>query len=399
MLINKLHVLTFLAVLVLAALAQAQTFTALYYFTGGSDGASPLAALTPDKARNLYGTTNLGGDLENCAPSGCGVVFKLDEAGHETVLWTFTGGNDGGNPGSGLVLDSAGNLYGTTFYGGAEQCGVVFKIDAAGKESVLHAFTGADGCNPAQGLVMDKARNLYGTTAFSAFSYGTVFKLDSAGNETILHKFGGGSSDGASPYMGHLLMDEAGNLYGVTYYGGSTGCTYGSSCGVLYKLSKKGTFTLLHRFAGGTSDGCNPFGTVAIDKKGNLYGTTSYCGSSGGDGFGTVWKVNKTGTETILHNFAGGTSDGCNPYAGVVRDSEGNSYGTTMSCGTSIDGGTVWKLSAEGTLTLLHSFDWSDGARPDGEVLRTANGELFGTTSDGGSGNGYYLGTVWSYKP
>jgi uncharacterized repeat protein (TIGR03803 family) len=194
--------------------------------------------------------------------------------------------------------------------------------------------------------------------------------------------------------LGRLLIGEAGDLYGVTYAGGAYGY------GVLYELSRRGKFTVLHSFNNSTSDGCYPNGSVNMDKAGNLYGTTSACGSS--YLFGTVWKVSRKGKETILHSFAGGLSDGCNPSAGVVLDSEGNMYGNTNRCGA-YRYGTVWELSKDGRLTLLHSFDLSDGADPVGELLRTAKGELFGTTWEGGSSGsgcyGYGCGTVWSYVP
>jgi uncharacterized repeat protein (TIGR03803 family) len=179
-------------------------------------------------------------------------------------------------------------------------------------------------------------------------------------------------------------MDSSGNLYGVTSAGGA------SNNGVLYKLGKNGTFTVLHSFAGGTTDGCGPGGTVVRDTAGNLYGTSG----CGGNNYGTIWKVNKKGKETILHNFAGGTLDGCGPPAGVTRDAKGNLYGVTYGCGAH-GFGALYELSASGKLTLLHSFDGSDGDGPVGEVLRTTQGTLFGTTQ--GGGNGY--GTVWSFVP
>lgn len=382
--INRLHAITFMVVLALAALAQAQTFTVLYNFTGSSDGAYPSASLITAKAGNLYGTAYLGGAYGN------GLVFELNSAGAETVLYNFKGGpSDGGSPFAPVIRDSKGNIYGTTYYGGSSYCGVVFKIDAEGNESVLYSFAGgtSDGCYPYQGLVRDKAGNLYGTTHDGGFSgYGTVFKIDTAGNETILHNFAGGSSDGQSPLYGHLFRDKEGNLYGLTTYGGS------SSGGVLYKLTQKGKLTLLYSFAGGTSDGCVPYGTVAMDKTGNFYGTTGYCGASGN---GIVWKVSKKGKETILHSFAGTPSDGGTPLAGVVLDTKGNMYGDTNSGGAN-GYGTVYKLRKSGTLTLLHSFADTDGANPYGEVLRTTNGELFGTAVYGGT---YNAGTVWKYVP
>jgi len=156
---------------------------------------------------------------------------------------------------------------------------------------------------------------------------------------------------------------------------------------------------VLHSFPGhGTSDGCEPYGSVVQDTAGNHYGTTLYCGLYGG---GTIWKVSVKGKETILHNFAGGKSDGCRPYAGVTRDSKGNLYGVANACDAN-NYGALYKLSASGKLTLLHSFDNTDGAGPVGEVRRTAKGTLFGTTSYGAGGGNYCqdgCGTVWSYVP
>jgi uncharacterized repeat protein (TIGR03803 family) len=271
----------------------------------------------------------------------------------------------------------------------------VFKIDTAGNETVLYNFTGnSDGCSPMQGLTMDKSGNLYGTaSACSDFSRGTIFKIDSAGNFKVLHIFAGAPSDGATPVLGRLLMDQSGSLYGLATQGGLTTPCPDLGCGVLYRLSRNGTFTVLHKFAGGAQDGCIPFGHVVQDASGNLYGTTSGCGSNNA---GIIWKIDQTGKETVLHHFAGGVSDGCTPSAGLTLDSKtGNLYGTTNYCGTQNDG-ALYELSAQGKLTLLHSFNGSDGAYPEGEVLRTSNGTLFSTTNYFGSG-GY--GTVWSYVP
>jgi uncharacterized repeat protein (TIGR03803 family) len=264
----------------------------------------------------------------------------------------------------------------------------VFKIDTAGNETVLYNFTaGSDGCLPYQGLVRDEAGNLYGTAYGCGYSDGgTIFKVDSAGNFTVLHSFTGTSSDGQWPRLGHLTMDKSGNLYGVTTEGGAY-----SYYGVLYELSRSGTLTVLHSFGGG-SDGCLPYGSVVQDKAGNFYGTTGSCGSNY---YGIVWKVSKNGQETILHNFTGGSSDGCNPIAGVARDSKGNLYGLTYQCGAH-DYGALYELSAKGRFTLLHSFDYTNGGFPYGEVLRTSTGSLFSTAVFGGT---YNYGTVWKYAP
>lgn len=373
--------LTFLA---FGTWSRAQTFTTLYSFTGSSGGIGPFAGVVLDPAGNVYGTTVEGGEPNCGAPGGCGVVYKINHDRSETV-YSFSG-PDGQWPYTPVIRDSQGNIYGTTYTGGSGNWGAVFKIDPAGKETVLYSFGGgADGCFPFQGLVVDETGNLYGTTAgcgLGELGYGTIFKVDKAGNFINLHIFTRESSDGGNPHYGHLLLDKGGNLYGVTLWGGA----YGE--GVVYKLSTNGTFTVLHSFAGGASDGCNPYGSVAQDEGGNLYGTTSGCASHN---YGNIWRVSQNGEETILHNFAGGKSDGCGLQTGVTLDSKGNLYGDTAWCGANNEG-TLYELGAQGKLTLLHSFgNGSDGRNPWGEVLRAPNGTLLGVTYDGG--------TVWSYAP
>jgi uncharacterized repeat protein (TIGR03803 family) len=378
--------------LVFGAMAQAQTFGTLD--NNFSANPFPESGVIRDSAGNLYGTTYAGGD-QSCA-DGCGVVYKLDTAGRESVLHAFSGSpSDGALPVAPVVRDKAGNIYGTTPNGGSGSvcqygCGTVFKIDTAGDETVLYSFTGgSDGCLPAQGLGIGKSGALFGTTLQCGFSnYGTIFKLDSAGSFSVLHHFAGFPSDGGGPLYGHLTMDKSGNLYGVTTYGGSGRCKYG--CGVLYKLSPSGTLALLYSFKG-APDGCQPEGSVLPDDAGNFYGTTSYCGA---DFSGTVWKVSKKGNETILHQFLGGYSgDGCNPTAGVSRDTRGNLYGVAVACGSNMFG-TVYELSAKGKYT---SYSLGNGnSNPYGEVLVTPKGKILGTSAGGGD---YDDGTVWYYIP
>jgi len=268
------------------------TETVLHSFTGGADGSLPLAGLIRDSAGNLYGTTEYGGIITGNCPGGCGVVFKLDITGTYTVLYSFTGGADGADPVAGVIRDSAGNLYGTTPFGGGScvvSCGVVFKLDTTGTETVLYSFKGypTDGIEPSAGVVRDSAGNLYGTTynggsglGGSCFSgCGVVYKLDTTGMETVLYNFTGGA-DGANPYGG-LIRDPAGNLYGITFRGGNT-----LSQGVLFKLDSTGTETVLHTFTGGS--GTYPVGVLIRDAAGNLFGTTSVLGASG---YGVVFKL------------------------------------------------------------------------------------------------------------
>jgi uncharacterized repeat protein (TIGR03803 family) len=322
------------AAIIAIPLVQAQTYTVLYNFTGGSDGANPSAGVIQDSAGNLYGTTYNGGT------SNAGVVFKLDTTGKETVLYNFTGGSDGANPSASVIRDSAGNLYGTTYDGGTSGFGVVFKLDTTGKERVLYSFTGgSDGANPTAGVIRDSTGNFYGTTIyggsrvncffFQPFGCGVVFKLDTTRKETVLYSFTGGSDD-RYPYAG-VIRDSAGNLYGTT-----------SSYGTLFKLDTTGKETVLFSFTGGT-DGGAPSAGVIRDSAGNLYGTT-YNGGTSNAGV-VLFKLGTTGKETVLHNFAYfPTLDGTHPSASVIRDSAGNFYGTTYDGGTS-GFGVVFKIA------------------------------------------------------
>jgi uncharacterized repeat protein (TIGR03803 family) len=359
--------------------AQSQTLHVLYNFGGSSDGGDPYASLIRDGAGNLYSTFGYGG-----GPSFSGGVFKVAPNGTETVLYSFTNGPDGAFPLSAVVRDNAGNLYGTTTQGGSSGAGVVFKVDPNGTETVLHNFTGGtDGADPTGGLLLDKAGNLYGATSQGGTANeGVLFKVSPGGKETILHTFTGGTKDGKYPSYTSLLADAVGNLYGVTEEGGT------ADGGILYKLGKSGKSTILHSFAGGTSDGCNVLGTPFMDSTGNFYGTTSSCGTNM---LGTVWKVNKYGKERVLHSFAGGTSDGEYPLAGVIVDASGNLYGNTETGGKS-NLGTVYEITSAGKFILLHSFNGTDGKYPYGSLVQNSKGALFGTTLNGGT-IGY--GTVW----
>jgi uncharacterized repeat protein (TIGR03803 family) len=295
------------------SVAQTYTYKVLRTFKT-THGENPVGGFVRDSASNLYATTQNGG------ASGYGTVFKLTGTA-ETVLYNFTGGADGGGPDSGvicspsnLVRDSAGNLYGTAYQGGAANGGVVFKLDTAGNYTVLHSFCTlggcADGYHPlTSGLILDSAGNLYGTAGGGGtFEQGVVFRLDSAGNETVLYNFTGGT-DGSTPFAG-VVRDSEGNLYATTDYGGAYGV------GVAYKLNSVGALTVLHAFTGGT-DGSIPTASLVFDAKGNLYGTAE----GGGDfGNGVVFKLTKAGQQTFLYSFTGG-SDGAVPsYGALILD-------------------------------------------------------------------------------
>ena len=257
-----------------SAQAQTYTFSVLHTFTGSPDGAVPDGGLVRDAQGNLYGTTVLGGAYNY------GTVFKLDTTGKETVLYSFTGtGGDGANPYAGLVRDAQGNLYGTTNDGGASGgapfgWGTVFKVDTAGTETVLYSFTGPpDGAVTYAGLVRDAQGNLYGTTwSGGAYDAGTAFKVDTAGTETVLHSFSGTGGDGSEPFAG-LVRDAQGNLYGTTVLGGDTACNPPNGCGTVFKVDTSGSETVLYAFTG--ADGAGPEAGLVRDAQGNLYGATS----------------------------------------------------------------------------------------------------------------------------
>jgi uncharacterized repeat protein (TIGR03803 family) len=234
-------------------------------------------------------------------------------------------------------MDAKGNLYGTTFAGGTSAAGTVFKVNSHGKEAVLYTFTGGtDGSIPFAGLVLDTAGNLYGTTyEGGTVGMGTVFKVTKAGKETVLHSFAG--PEGALPQAG-LIRDANGNLYGVASAAGGTGCG-GGGCGTVFKVNSKGKETTLYHFLGG-ADGAGPVASLFMDAKGNLYGTTTAGG--GATNAGTVFKVNRNGKETVLYSFTGGT-DGASPQSGLVMDAKGNLFGTASSGGASKNG-TLFKV-------------------------------------------------------
>ncbi len=309
----------------------AATYDVLHFFVSSPDGVHPYAGLVLDASGNLYGTTYDGGT------NNAGTVFKITPAGVESVLHFFTNTPDGSKPQAGLVLDASGNIYGTTSYGGASHNGAVFEITSGGAESVLYSFAGgiADGANPMGSLVMDSSGNLYGTTEHGGASgHGTVFEITSGGAESLLYSFAGGPADGALPLAG-LVLDASGNLYGTTETGGTSGY------GTVFKITPGGAESVLHSFGSG-GDGAYPYYSgLVLDASGNLYGTT-YDGGSNGS-YGTVFKITPGGAESVLHSFGSGT-DGTSPYAGVVLDASGNIYGTTTSYNGSHGDGTVFEI-------------------------------------------------------
>lgn len=402
--------------LVLAPCAWAQSSYKNLHTFKSAPGGQNVGNMLLDAVGNLYGWTYVGGAY------GDGTVFELtpnaDGSWTKQTLHSFNG-DDGRGP-AGLIFDTAGNLYGTTQYGGEDGgCATVFKLthnsNGTWTESVLHSFTGGDGCDILGSLVFDTVGNLYGTAAEGGSGgWGTVFQLmpnsDGTWTEHTLCNFTLGS-DGGYPWGTRLTLDAAGNLYGVTTYGGLPGCDpAGRGCfglGVVFELTPNsdGTWTehVLHTFTG-KKDGANPDSSLVFDAAGNLYGTATYGGLRSycsGYGCGVVFELtpNSNGgwTEEVLHSFSG--KDGANPFAGVIFDAGGNLYGT-VPAGGAHGYGIVFKLAPNSKggwgETVLHTFIDQPGADPYAGVIFDAVGNLYGATWGDGTKT---FGSVFEITP
>jgi uncharacterized repeat protein (TIGR03803 family) len=385
----------------------------VYKFLGSPDGANPEAGVILGFDGNLYGTTVEGGANVNCPGGfgmGCGTVFAIDSSGNERVVYSFAGSPDGSTPFASLLSDAAGNLYGTTAAGGngkvclsfnPDGCGTAFKIDAAGHESILHDFLGyfgsgrGDGEGPKGSLFRNADGSLFGATAYGGRrSAGVIFEIRPGRRERILHDFDGHGSDAGGSYAG-LVRDSTGSFYGTTYQGGGGNCIGG--CGSVFKLDPAGVFTTLYRFTGG-KDGGNPYGGLVLDASGDLFGTAQNygnlaCNKQGGNpGCGTVFELDRSRKLTVLHTFAG-SPDGASPTATLLRDASGDLYGATpfggdASCNGGYSCGVVFKINTSGHESVLYTFKGGahDGEVPYGGVYRDNAGDLFGTTVSGGKG-------------
>lgn len=326
---------------------------------------------------------------------GLGLVLAISVpmttavAGSFQTLLSFDGAAGGKYPDGGLVRDKLGNLYGSTVEGGDPilSYGVAYQLSTTGTETVLHTFEGEaknDGNYPLGDLVRDRKGNLYGATAEGGtHGAGAVFKLTTAGKEKLLHSFDG--TESGDPMAG-LVRDGSGNLYGTA--------------GTVFEIAADGTYSTLYSF-NGANDGYDPSSVLVFDGNGNLVGTTRAGGSGQFNGCGTVFAITPAGLETFVYDFPGNQESGCEPYAGVILDASGNIYGTTIAGGTAA-WGTVFKIAPDGTETVLHSFtSGNDGAEPEGALLLDTSGNLYGTTSVGGSTNcaGQGCGTVFKIAP
>jgi uncharacterized repeat protein (TIGR03803 family) len=376
----------------------------IYSFAGDEDGEYPSTELVRDGAGNLYGTTVQGGDF------GSGTVFQLAPDGTHTILYSFTSGPDGAQPYGGVTLDAQGNLYGTAVTGGSGACeggcGVAYTLTNVGgtySQTVLHSFTGGnDGSGPGAGLTIDDRGNLYGMTPTGgAYGIGTIYQLhpnqQGGYRFRVIHTFTGGL-DGSSASAGRMILDQAGNLYGAATVGGRFGN------GVVFQLKLHSGMwrqKTLYSFKGQPDAGF-PYGGLVFDQAGNLYGTTYYDGERDlgsvyqlHPGPGGIWK------ERVLYSFVGG-SDGSNSISSLVFDSSGNMYGTTSEGGApGCSCGTIFKMTPGGQESWTESVAYAFTGPPDGAfayngLVGDDQGNFYGATVHGGADN---EGSIYQFTP
>jgi uncharacterized repeat protein (TIGR03803 family) len=387
--------------------SQAQTYSVVYNFgANASDGFFPNGDLIQDSAGNFYGTTSAGGT------SQAGTIFEVDPSGNETVLYSFTGGTDGASPMAGLFRDPEGNLYGTAFGGGDAtcKCGTMFQFSPTNGLTILHTFKGgSDGSAPASRLISVNG-TLYGVTGGGGKpKNGTIYKITKSGEETVLHQF---SFNPGGAFPQSVVRDAAGNLYGNTQIGSvGTGGLIGE--GGIFKYDTSGKFSVLYSFQGGT-DGIEPSGHLIIDTNGTIHGVTEYGGSKHCSlfspfGCGVVFQLNGSG-EKVLHIF-NQDKNGFLPVGGLL-DLGGVLYGTTQYGGNMADCqisgsinsgcGVIFQIGKTGNFSVAHAFINSDGATPRGNMTLGADGSIYGTTLNGGShlcADGQSCGVIFKLTP
>jgi len=369
--------------------AQTYTYKTLHKFTGlGNDGIVPQALLQ-DAAGNLYGTTAAGGNTDG------GTVFRIDKkTGKERVLYSFDRWGSSASPNSGLVMDSAGYIYGVT------RSGTIYKVKSTGG-----GFTSlySVGNLPLTGLIQDSKGNLYGATynGGTCGGNGTLYKLDTTGKLTVLYSFGCNPDEGTQ--IVGLARDSRGNFYASSYTGGPSQYLYNCvqdnalpsfGCGTIEKIDTNGKGTVLHAFTGVDGDGGSPAGSVAIDAAGNLYGTTSLGGTgtcqpsySSTPGCGTVFKINTAGNYSVVYSFPGSGGRGASPVGGLTMDQAGNFYGVAALGGNGGNGGDglIFKLTPADKVTVFYKFKGgAHGSNPDATLFLDSSGNFFGSTSAGG---------------
>jgi uncharacterized repeat protein (TIGR03803 family) len=380
------------------SLANAQQFKTLLSFPGGTDGADPQTASIVVSSGNIFGATSQGGNTGCSSTPGCGVIYKLSLNGSETVLYSFGGAtfNDGAGPNAPILNPGTHELEGTTSGGGINTaacvggCGTAYALDSSGNETMLHVFSGSPDANlPLGAPVLDAAGNLYGVSFYGGGTAGqtgngTVFTVSSTGQESLLYRFKA-TPDGTNP-NGALVRDAAGNLYGTTTYGGAGSCNNGflPGCGVVFKIDSSGNETILHSFTGG-SDSQYPTSLVQ-DGSGNLFGAANY------NSAGVIFKLDSSGNFSVIYSgsLAAGISN-------LVLRPSGGFFITVTNGGSTCPNGCVAELLPNGSgykPLLLKAFDGTDGSLPDSLVL--SKGALYGTTYQGGSAN---FGTVFTITP
>ncbi len=337
--------------------AQAKQFEVLHSFDG-SDGAYPNGNLQLDRAGNLYGTTDTGGDFDK------GTIFRIGADGTFSVMHSFTDGADGGYPNTGLAIDAAaGDLYGTTLSGGKSLCGSIFRLTGAGDFTVLHDFScNKEGDGPNATLTRDKHGNLYGSVSFDGPARnGSIFELTANGKFHILHAFR--ATEGAEP-LGQLLQ-KGSDLYGVASIGGS-------GSGTIFRITTDGAFETLCI----PNKGVGFSGGMARDDAGNLYGPAGWAPN------GSIYALSPEGTLSTLYAFTG--PDGRFPVGDILLSKRGYLYGAAARGGNG-DHGTLFRLDLTGNFKTMHVFAGDDGSSPNGGLIQGKDGMLYGTTQDGGS--------------
>jgi uncharacterized repeat protein (TIGR03803 family) len=402
--LTKVKRATLLFVMALSLTTAAATTTDVIFSFEEDEGEYADTDLETDSLGNIYGTTVLGGDF------GSGTVFQLSPTPNgwvHTVLYSFTGGADGGEPYKGVTLDRDGNLYGTAVTGGSGNCeggcGVIYKLTntkGSWTQKVVHAFTGGDdGSGPGSRVTVDRVGNIYGMTPTGgAYGLGTIYQIRplSTGAATfkVIHTFTGGT-DGSNGSAGRMILRD-GRLYGAATTGGSNGS------GVVFELTPmafgKWDFKTIYTFQG-QPDASFPYGALLFDPSGNIYGTTYY---GGANGIGAVYKLSPQPvgewTEDVIYSFQQGT-DGNSPISNLVFDKTGNLYGTTSEGG--LGSGTIFKLSPVGggnwTETVVHAFEGPpDGGFAYNGMVVDIFGNFYGATVHGGENND---GSVYKFTP
>jgi uncharacterized repeat protein (TIGR03803 family) len=362
----------------------AQTFAVLYNFGSGGNQDPVQPSYSGIIAQGADG--NLYSTAPDSYQDGYGAAFTITPSGALTVLYEFTSYSLGENPYSGLTVGTDGAFYGTTEYGGNNGDGTVFSLTPSGTLTVLYTFTGgSDGGHAFAPPIQGSDGNFYGTTTggyYSKAPYGTVYKLSPTGSMTVLYQFD--EQHGAYPYA-PLIEGSDGNFYGVTSAGGNL------NLGIVFKIAPSGKFRVLYNFDG--FHGSQPFGPLVEGPSGQFYGTTFNGGTKGS---GVIFKITAGGRLKVLHNFRG-SGGGFYPVGGLLHASDGNFYGTTHSGGP-VDAGTIYQISPQGKYAVLHRFKGTDGMFPLVTLMQHTNGILYGDTNEGGTVSCYKgnCGTFYS---